>query len=796
MLRPLDALASAAMLGATATALAQAPMPDTPPRNRLGEETSPYLLQHRNNPVHWWAWGPEAFAAARELDRPVFLSIGYSTCYWCHVMERESFETDEVAAVLNAGFVAIKVDREERPDVDDVYMQAVMIFTGGHGGWPMSVFLDPRTLAPFGGGTYFPRDEFIALLGRVQEVWRTRRAEAADYASAVAARIREFLGAAAAPAPLGAEHVDLAVAQLLAAHDAEHGGWGRRQKFPMPQNVELLLDVAADAGGEGGRTPPSDVSRDARSAALRTLDRMATGGVYDQIGGGFHRYSVDRAWTVPHFEKMLYDNGQLAGLYARAHERTGDPYYAEIAREIADYLLREMTAPEGGFLSAQDAEVNHREGANYLWTPAEMREALAGAGLAGDVDFVVEAYGLDRGTNFEDPHHPEAPRSNVVFLIERPDALAARLGLRPEEVDRRLVRANAALRAVRDRREQPHTDDKIIASWNGLTIAGMADAGRILREPRFVEAAARAARFVLSSMRTQDGGLARTWRGGRARVDAYCEDYAEMIRGLLALHAAGADAEFLAAAEALVAGAHARFWDETHGGWFDTQADRDELFVRAKSTYDGTVPCAGSAMASALLDLHGATGRGEHLESAAATLKAMSGAIAEQPTGSVLAIRALRRMLREHPEALARATPPSAPPAPAPTARRDVVEIAAGATRLALAPGATAEVAITLTIARGFHVNAHEPGLPLLIPVEVVALGAGIAIAADYPEGTPHDGPEGITLVHEGSVTIPVRVTRTGELRGARLAVTYQACTDRECLAPRTVEVAVEIVER
>jgi hypothetical protein len=778
----LGALACAAMLVAAA-ALTQAPMPDTQPRNRLGEETSPYLLQHRNNPVHWWAWGPEAFAAARELDRPIFLSIGYSTCYWCHVMERESFEADDVAAVLNAGFVSIKVDREERPDVDDVYMQAVMIFTGGHGGWPMSVFLDPRTLAPFGGGTYFPRDDFVALLGRVAEVWRTHRADAAEYASAVAARITEFLGAAAAPAPLSAEHVDVAVAQLLAAHDAEHGGWGRQQKFPMPQNVELLLDVAGDVGGD-----------EARRAALRTLDRMATGGVYDQIGGGFHRYSVDRAWMVPHFEKMLYDNGQLAGLYARAYERTGDPYYAEVAREILDYVLREMAAPEGGFFSAQDAEVNHREGANYLWTPAEVRKALADAGLAGDADFVLEAYGLDRGTNFADPHHPDAPRSNVVFLAERPDALAARLGLPREEVDRRLARANAALRAVRDRREQPRTDDKIIAAWNGLTIAGMADAGRILREPRFVEAAARAARFVLSSMRLEDGGLARTWRGGRARVDAFCEDYAEMIRGLLALHAAGAGAEFLGAAESLVAGARARFWDEAHGGWFDTQADRDDLFVRAKPTSDGTVPCAGSAMASALLELHGITGRGEHLESAAATLKAMSGAIARQPTGSVLAIRTLRRMLREHPEALARAASPSAPPAPG--GRRDVVEVAADAARLEIAPGATEEIAITLTIAGGFHVNAHEPGLPLLIPVEVVALGAGIAIEADYPEGTPHDGPEGVTLVHEGSVTIAVRVTRTGELRGARLAVTYQACTDRECLAPRTVEVAVEIVGR
>ena len=365
-------------------------------RNRLGDETSPYLLQHRHNPVHWWPWGPEAIAEARRLDRPIFLSVGYSTCYWCHVMERESFESDEVAAVMNERFVCVKVDREERPDIDDIYMNAVQVITG-QGGWPMSVFIEPEKLEPFFGGTYFPAADFVDLMMRVDEAWVTQRPRLLADADRIANSVVANLSADPRRWPLTTQVVERGTAALLSQYDQQDAGFvgspQRAPKFPVPVNLDYLMMAAWEL-------------RPMREAVTHTLDRMALGGMYDQVGGGFHRYSTDASWLVPHFEKMLYDNGQLATTYARAYEDTGDAYYAEIIRETLDYAQRELTGLHGAFLSAQDAEVNHREGQNYIWTPETFDAALRGRVADDDLAFARDAYGIDARNELHRPAPP------------------------------------------------------------------------------------------------------------------------------------------------------------------------------------------------------------------------------------------------------------------------------------------------------------------------------------------------------------------------------------------------------
>jgi uncharacterized protein YyaL (SSP411 family) len=750
--------------------------------NRLIDETSPYLLQHAHNPVDWYAWGPEAFAAARAADRPIFLSIGYSTCYWCHVMERESFENEQIAEVMNEHFICIKVDREERPDVDDIYMAATRIFTQGGGGWPMSVFLEPRTLKPFLAGTYFPPEDnlqrigFRSLLQRVNEAWANQREGIEQQADQIAELVARHLSAAARPQPVGREQVDQAVTMLLGIYDVQDAGFGPGgNKFPMPAYLDLLMGVAWQR-------------QDVRAAVLHTLDRMALGGMYDQIGGGFHRYSTDTKWLVPHFEKMLYDNGQLASTYAAAYARTGDALYAEIVRETLEYVLREMTDEAGAFFSAQDAEVNAREGGNYVWVADEVRTALTEAGLSDDVDLALDVYGFSRGTNFQDPHHPEDAPTNVVYLRDRPERLADARGLTPEAFHERLVRINAALLAVRDTRDQPGTDDKVLAAWNGLMIAGMADGGRVLDEPRYVEAARRAAEFVLATMRDEQRGLLRTYRSGTAKVAAFLEDYALVIHGLVALHRATDESRWLEAAQELAREAHERFWDPGQGTYYDTLPGQDDLFVRTRNTYDGAVPCGNSVMLNNLLKLHELTGGDNYLDDAQATLEGLSGAVAASPVSTALATLALARIAEDHPQRLAAA------PAPAPAAPRPV-QIEASAGRVEVLPGTPARLELTLRIGEGYHINAHEPGQANLIGLSVQVVGAeGLAVRPEYADGELY---EGEIRIHRGTVTLPVHVERMGAVSGEpRLAVTYQVCTDRVCLAPTTETLPVEIVAK
>jgi uncharacterized protein YyaL (SSP411 family) len=737
--------------------------------NRLIDATSPYLLQHAHNPVDWYPWGEEAFAAARAADKPIFLSVGYSTCYWCHVMERESFENEDVAAVMNEHFVCIKVDREERPDVDDLYMTAVQMFSNGHGGWPMSVFLEPDSLRPFFAGTYFPpqdahgRPGFTTLLGRIAEMWGTQRDVLLEQAGRAAGAIADELRAAAEPVAVGQEEVDNARDRLLSTYDSALGGFGSAPKFPQPGQLRFLMESAWD-------------DESARAAVLHTLDAMSLGGMYDQIGGGFHRYSTDAKWLVPHFEKMLYDNGQLAELYARAFEATGDQWYERVLRQTLDYVLREMTDGSGRFYSAQDAEVDASEGASYVWTDEAFTRALETGHLAGETGFARRVYAIDGGPNFRDPHDPSANPVNVLFLPAKPDA----------DQYVRIDAINRALLGVRNRRKQPMTDDKTLTGWNGLMIAGMAEGGRVLEEPRYLDAAARAADFILDELRDPATGLQRTWRAGRPNIPAFLEDYAFFIHGLLRLHAATGEERWLTAARELVDEARQLFANPSGPGWYDSRPGQTDLFVRIRSRYDGATPAANSQMVLDLLGLHDATGEEGYLREAASTLGSLSSRIQQFPTAATVALCGLHRIAQDFPAWL--------PDGDGLTvdAKRPVT-IAVDAPLITLEEG-SGRLEVTLQIAEGFHVNAHDPRAEGLVGIEIVGVGE-TRVDAQYPTGELLEVAFADTavLVHEGTLAIPVTV-RTADPASARLVIRWQACNDRICLAP--VEEVLPVVFR
>ncbi|MFN0011273.1 MAG: thioredoxin domain-containing protein [Phycisphaerales bacterium] len=789
--------------------------------NRLLLSRSPYLVQHAHNPVDWHEWGEEAFAAARARNVPIFLSIGYSTCYWCHVMERESFEDAGVAAVMNERFVCIKVDREERPDVDDLYMAAIQMLTG-RGGWPMSVFLEPHTLKPYWGGTYFPPrpahglPSFRQALEGMSDAYRDKRPDVMKQASAIAGAIAEKMGGCPPQAVhIGRPQGAMAVQTLLTIFDRVHGGFGSAPKFPQPVYLELLLDARERA--------PEPAARAAIDAALRlTLDRMAMGGMFDQVGGGFHRYSVDGFWLVPHFEKMLYDNAQLLSVYARAAVAFNDPFYRRIAERIVAYVRREMTAMDGAFFTAQDAEVDGREGLNYLWTPDEVRAALADLtspererGVRSDFDtaFALDLYGLNSGPNFQDPHHPAEPARNVLHLGERPEATAARLGLTVDALNARVDAINAGLLAARHARKQPRLDDKILTSWNGLMIAALADAGRLLNQPAWIDAADRAATAVLRHALTPAGTLRRTRRAAApAAVEGILDDYAMLASGLLALARTGG-ADRLAQAEGLVAEAESTFADP-RGGFFDTRADQPDLFVRARSTYDGAIPSAISVMIANLVGLAERTGNAQHARRAGAALASISSAIAESPISAANSTRALLRVLDLDESALVAALRDAGAPdigaggsatplAVAGATSSDVVSLMASAEEIDLAPGEPVECTLRCVIADGFHLVAADPGeegIKIgLIPFRVeIDGGTGVAVFADYPPGEPLDASTGTVgggpLVYRGSIDLTIALERDEATQWSgepRVVLSFQACNETECHAPERLRLGI-----
>jgi uncharacterized protein YyaL (SSP411 family) len=547
--------------------------------NRLANETSPYLLQHQNNPVDWYAWGAEALERARQEDRPILLSVGYSACHWCHVMERESFEDPETAAYMNEHFVAVKVDREERPDVDAIYMEAVQSMTG-HGGWPMTVFLDPDGV-PFYGGTYFPPDEsrgmpsFRMVMEAVVDAYETKREAIRERAPEVRQRLGAIGGVE--PLPEGAGEADLeeATRRLLAAADRQFGGFGGAPKFPPASSLELLL------------------ARDETEVVRETLDAMLAGGIYDQLGGGFSRYAVDRVWLVPHFEKMLYDNALLARAYLHGWLALGEQRYRRVCEETLDWMLREMRGPEGGFYSALDADSEGEEGKFYVWFPEEIREVLG-----EDAVPVLEFYGVTERGNFEGAN-----------VLHRALGAAA-----PEPAG--LDEARSRLLEARARRVRPGLDDKRLLSWNALAISALAEAGAVLGREDYIDAARRCAEFVLGAMRDGDGHLLRTYKDGEARLNAYLEDHAFLLEALLTLYESSFERRWFEAAVETAEAMLDRFADPERGGFFSTSSDHEELIVRRKEVGDHPIPSGNSAAALGLLRLGALTGERRYREAA------------------------------------------------------------------------------------------------------------------------------------------------------------------------------------
>jgi uncharacterized protein YyaL (SSP411 family) len=580
---------------------------ELPRPNRLARETSPYLLQHARNPVDWYPWGPEALERARAEDRPIFLSIGYSACHWCHVMERESFEDPAVAELLNRHFVPIKVDREERPDLDDIYMAAVQAMTGG-GGWPMSVFLTPG-LQPFFGGTYFPPDDrhglpaFSRVLTSVAEAYRERRDEITRQADLLAGHLRAQLDVGPGRSDPQPAQLEAAVARLARGFDSTHGGFGGAPKFPAPMALEFLLRAWR---GSGDATTLGMVTT--------TLDRMAAGGIHDQLGGGFARYSTDAHWLVPHFEKMLYDNAQLAHAYLEAFRATGSAAYAEVARRTLDFMLREMLTADGGFASALDADTEGEEGRFYTWQHDELIAVLGEAGLDESArDSVARYFGVSREGNWEG--------RNVLSVVE------------PSSAGQDLVEpARGALLAARARRVRPGRDEKQLAAWNGMALRALSAAALVLADHRYLVATRGLVAFVRGQLLREDDRLWRTSRGGAAHTPAFAEDYANVADGLLGAYAAGGQAEDLRLAEALMRRAIADFRDEASGTLFDTGPEHEIAVTRPRSLVDNATPAANSVAADVLLRLALITGDAELDRRARSILRAVAALIAEQPS--------------------------------------------------------------------------------------------------------------------------------------------------------------------
>jgi hypothetical protein len=734
-------MAKKALVVAVALLGADCSMPqDRPPgTNRLIHESSPYLLLHAENPVDWFPWGEEAIELARKLDRPIFLSIGYSTCYWCHRMEEDVFEVPEIAAILNAGFVSIKVDREERPDLDEIYMTATQLMTG-RGGWPNSVFLTPD-LKPFFSGTYFPPEDrpgmvgFPTILHRIQDLWANEREKIEESAARIAAGLGDVIASRNEPAAElpGPDVVQASLASLTQSFDEEWGGFGSAPKFPSPANLSLL-HAEAMRGNE-----------DALRMLAVTLSRMGQGALYDHLGGGFHRYATDREWRVPHFEKMLYDNAALAELFTRTWRLTGDPELERLARGTLDFVLEKLTHPEGGFFSAIDAQTDGREGAYYVWRREEIEKRLD----PDELELLAPIFGWTGEPNFEGEEY-------TLFLDGALTRHAERLGTTREELLRRIEPSLRKLRSLRDERPFPLVDDKILTDWNGMMIASMAIGGGAFREPAYSRAAERAAEFLLTSLRGDDGSLRHVWRDGRARVDAFLDDYAFLVRGLLALHRETGATKWLEEAERLVEEMESRLRDP-EGGYYQT-APRPYLLFQSKTAGDGAVASGNGVATVALLELFELTSKPLYRARAEAAIRAFTPELRKYPGSArtlALAIDRYHRLAEPPLEILAASVVDARAELPSSGRFRVVAEIA-----------------------KGWHVNANPASSAYLIPTEV----RGDVRDLVYPEGKSMKlsfSDEALS-VYDGEVAIE------GELGpgASSLTLVYQACDDTRCLSP------------
>ncbi len=584
--------------------------------NRLKNETSPYLLQHADNPVDWYPWGEEAFARAQAEDKPILLSVGYSACHWCHVMAHESFEHGPTAELMNQWFINIKVDREERPDVDDIYMQAVQAMTR-HGGWPMTVFLLPNG-RPFYGGTYFPLERrygmpsFREVLRAVHEAYINRRQELEKHGDELARALNRDVLAIGGGDALDVQLLDAAAKGIADEFDPRYGGFGAQPKFPNPMNHEFLLRSYLRTGNP-----------DWLHVVTYSLRQMANGGIYDQIGGGFARYSVDAMWLVPHFEKMLYDNAQLSRLYLHAYQVTGESFFRQMAEDIYDYILREMTAPEGGFYSATDADSEGEEGKFFVWGYDEIKSILDElTTVPNAAAMAIEYWGVTRGGNFEG--------KNILYVPNDKETVAQRLGISVAELEASLVAIRDKLYAYRTGRARPALDDKILTAWNGMMTASLAEAGRILGRGDYLTAAERAADFLRTTMTTPEGRLYRTYNRGQAKINAYLEDYAHLIDAYLELYQSSFDERWFVEARRLAEVILARF-AASDGGFYDTSDDHEQLIVRPRNIQDNATPSGNAIAAKQLLRLAAYTGDARYDAAARGVLQKLTSALRQVP---------------------------------------------------------------------------------------------------------------------------------------------------------------------
>jgi uncharacterized protein YyaL (SSP411 family) len=719
--------------------------------NRLAKETSPYLLQHQHNPVDWYAWGPEAFEAARTQNKPIFLSVGYSTCYWCHVMERQCFENDTIAAEMNQRFINIKVDREERPDVDQLYMTAVQVLTR-QGGWPMSVFLLPD-LRPFYGGTYFPpsdalgRPGFPTLLRALEDAYRNRRSDVEKSAEQLVDILNQLARPSlpAAPIQIDEPFIERLIDRSVSDYDPEFGGFGRAPKFPRQTLLELILVYLRDH---------PDAHRE--KMIRHTLDALANGGIRDHLGGGFHRYSTDAHWLVPHFEIMLYDNAMLAWVYAEAYRQFKEPRYAAVARGICDFVLREMTDPAGGFYTAFDAEVHGQEGLNYLWTAAEVEEELG----ADDAQLFNRVYGLADGPNFADPHHGNGtPDKNILFL---PDGPAL-------ENVARIIAMRQKLLSARLTRKQPLLDTKILTSWNALMIRALAFAGDVLKEPRYVKAATVAADFLLKWHADGDSGLYRTSRDGPAKYHGFLDDHAFLIQALLTLAKSTRDEKWREHAGRLATTVQERFSDPEAGGFYFTDNCSAELIVRQKIASDSPLPSGNAIAACVLLDL-GQT------DAARAVLIAFAEQLKSNGEGMSSMVQAAVQFVQQHgPVSTASAKTPDEP-------ADEIVSLAAQWSD-------SSSLKFTVTIRDGFHIGATDAH-PHMVDTHLSVDGTAAQIVYPPPQKVVFPFAEDELKVYQGKIEIGVRFA-TPPPGPVRCMLRFQACSDRACLAVvnRSIEV-------
>ena len=735
------------------------------PSNRLAKESSPYLLLHAHNPVDWYPWGDEAIEKARKEDKPIFLSVGYSTCYWCHVMEREVFSNPEIAKLMNEWFISIKVDREERPDLDEIYMVATQLIRQS-GGWPNSVFLTPE-LKPFFAGTYFPPEDrggrmgFPTVLNRIQELWTTQREDVEKSAEQLSEAMRSIVADKRRPAPIvpSVNNSERVVENLKKRFDETNGGFGGAPKFPSPSNLFLLWERAETGDAEASRM------------VIETLLKMGQGAIYDQLDGGFHRYTLDAEWRIPHFEKMLYDNAHLAELLALTAGATGDRELGRLARGTMDFILHEMHLEGGGFKSAIDAETNAEEGAYYVWTGEELRQALGEDGY----DLLAPIFGFGGGPNFEGEKY-------TLYLTDTLAAHAARSGSSRDELLDRMEPHLNRLREIRAEREFPFVDDKVLTDWNGIMIAAMARCGLLLHEPRYLEAARSAATFLLENLKDEDGTLLHAWRGGKAKIAAFLDDYAFLMKGLIALYEATGDARWLESAEWTAEEMERRLRDPS-GGYFLSEGNPHLLF-QSKTIFDSAIPSGNGVATLALLSLAEHTGKPVYRQRAEAAMKAFASALEERANAPTMAL-ALDRYHRgggvpATVTSLSSQQDPrkkQKPESPAQLAKKLVT------TKLVLDDAASNAAGwrsfeLRLTVREGWHINANPPSLKYLIPTEV----QGEVRNVRYPEGEIFNFSFSDTAlsVYSGSVSIRGEVD-PGE-SGLRLV--YQACDDARCLAP------------